>query len=54
MTTVIPPKDRQHLIKRYIELLIMLVKEGYSYTEVGIVLNRTRSVIQKLYDKHKK
>ena len=52
--TVLPPEKRQHLIKRYIEILIALVEEGYSYTEVGFILNRTRAVIQKLYIKHKK
>lgn len=46
-----PNANKIHLIDKYQELAWALSVQGYNNEEVGIILNRSRSVIKRVVDK---
>lgn len=46
-----PTNKKKHLIEKYQELVWALSLQGYNNEEVGIVFNRSRSVIKRVIDK---
>lgn len=46
-----PTQEKKHLIEKYYELVWALKHQGYNNEEIGVVFNRTRSVIKRVIDK---
>lgn len=43
-----PTAEKQHLFDKYQELVWALHLQGYNNEEIGVVFNRSRSVIQRV------
>lgn len=43
-----PTKEKIHLIEKYQELVWALAFQGYNNEEIGVVFNRSRSVISRI------
>lgn len=46
-----PSAKKQHLIDKYYELVWALSHQGYDSSEIGIIMNRHRSVILRILAK---
>lgn len=46
-----PTEKKQHLIDKYQELAWALSLQDYTAADIGVILNRHRSVIKRILDK---
>lgn len=46
-----PKADKVYLIKQYEQIALELKAQGYNNEEIGVILNRSRSVISRLLGK---
>lgn len=46
-----PSKNKRHLYDKYHELAWALSYQDYSNVEIGVILNRDKSVIKRLIDR---
>lgn len=46
-----PIEAKKHLIEKYQELVWALSFQDYSCADIGVIMNRSRSVIKRIVDK---